>query len=89
MPTRYRMLLHGKREDPYNATYGKQHTPATLVGNDRIVSRIERVDGEFIHGHVAAYFLANQHTIIPTLSAATTGRFENLIAALDAALPPP
>lgn len=58
-----------------------------LKGQDRIVKRIERVNGEFNHGQVAAYFLAHQHEIIPTLSPETIKRFENTIDALVKALP--
>jgi hypothetical protein len=53
------------------------------------VKRIERKNGEFNHGLVAAHFLAHQHDVIPTLSPATLGRFEHLIAALVKVLPSP
>jgi predicted ATP-dependent endonuclease of OLD family len=72
----------------YNAANKKTVSIAELKGQDRIVKRIERVHGAFDHGLVAAYFLANQTSIIPGLSAATLDRFENLIKAIVAALPP-
>jgi hypothetical protein len=72
----------------YNAANKKSVGIAELKGQDRIVKRIERVHGVFDHGQVAAYFLANQASIIPALSADTLNRFEDLIKAIVAALPP-
>jgi len=74
--------------DLYNKTFGKKHTLADLTGQDRIVKRIERKDGQFDHGLVAAYFLRNLTTSLQALSGATLDRFENLTKALAAALPP-
>jgi len=74
--------------DLYNKTYGKKLTLAELKGKDRIVKRIERKDGEFDHGLVAAYFLRNLSDSLQALSGATLDRFENVIKALTAALPP-
>jgi ABC-type cobalamin/Fe3+-siderophores transport system ATPase subunit len=72
----------------YNAANKKSVAAADLKGQDRIIKRIERLHGVFDHGHVAAYFLANQATITPGLSAPTLDRFEHLIKAIVAALPP-
>lgn len=72
----------------YNGTFRKTIAVSDLHGSDRIVKRIERFEGaEFNHGRVAEYFLANQANIIPKLSGATLDRFENLISALEKALP--
>jgi hypothetical protein len=51
------------------------------------VKRIERAEGEFDHGRVAAYFLAHQHKFISKLSTNTIQRFEDTITALIKALP--
>lgn len=72
----------------YNAALGKSVKIGALKGVDRIVKRIERLEGEFDHGRVAAHFLANQAQMIGTLSTDTIKRFENSIAALVSALPP-
>lgn len=72
----------------HNAALGKSVKMGALKGNDRITKRIEREACEFDHGEVAAHFLAQQHKIIPTLSAETLKRFEALIDALVKALPP-
>ncbi len=72
----------------YNAATKQSIKIRDLKGQDRIVKRIERAKGEFDHGRVAAHFLAHQHEIIPTLSAETITRFENIIKALVQALPP-
>ena len=73
--------------DLYNSTLKKKVKESSLKGSDRIVKRIEREEGEFDHGEVAAYFLANHTKIIPTLSASTLDRFEKCIDALAKALP--
>lgn len=72
----------------YNAAREKSLKLNDLKGKDRIVKRIERVEGEFNHGQIAAYFLSHQHEIFPNLSAETVNRFENTIVALVKALPP-
>jgi AAA ATPase domain len=72
----------------YNAARGRSLTMTDLKGKDRIVKKIERKDGDFNHGQIAAYFLSHQHEVIPTLSADTIKRFENTIDALVKALPP-
>lgn len=72
----------------YNAALGKSVKIASLKGTDRIVKRIERLEGEFDHGRVAAYFLANQDKFLGTLSKDTIQRFENAITVLVKALPP-
>lgn len=71
----------------YNATFGKSIAQSSLTGSDRIVKRIERLEGEFDHGRVAAHLLANQQHFLGRLSTDTIQRFENLIAALVKALP--
>lgn len=72
----------------YNGAMKKSLKAKDLKGQDRIVKRIERADGEFDHGRVAAHFLSHQHEIVPTLSAETLKHFEDAIAALVKALPP-
>ncbi len=72
----------------YNATFGKTHKLKDLKGADRIIKRLERVEGaEFNHGRVAGYFIKNQADLIAQLSEATLSRFEALIVALTNALP--
>lgn len=72
----------------YNKAFGKSVKIGSLKGTDRIVKRIERVEGDFDHGRVAAYFLANQHIFVGKLSTDTIQRFEDTIIALVKALPP-
>lgn len=72
----------------YNATFNKAHKLKDLKGTDRIIKRLERLEGaEFNHGRVAGYFISNQAGVIPRLSEATLSRFESLIAAIRNALP--
>lgn len=72
----------------YNATFKKNVKLATVKGEDRMVKRLERAQGEkFDHGRVAAHFLANQATVVPTLTVETITRFDTLILALTKALP--
>lgn len=73
--------------DLYNDTFGKTLTASALTGSDRIVKRIERLEGEFDHGYVAAHFLSNQQRFVAKLSRDTVKRFGDLIAALAKALP--
>jgi predicted ATP-dependent endonuclease of OLD family len=72
----------------YNATFKKTHKLKDLKGTDRIIKRLERLEGaEFNHGRVAGYFISHQAEVIPTLSKETLDRFESLISALNKALP--
>ncbi len=71
----------------YNAALGLSVSLDDLDGDDRIVKRLERANGEFNHGVVAAYFLRNLDESITSLSTATVDRFNALIEALVAALP--
>ncbi|MBL8216786.1 MAG: hypothetical protein JNK87_39065, partial [Bryobacterales bacterium] len=71
----------------YNGTFGKTLKEQDLQGVDRIVKRIERVQGKFDHGRVAAHFLQNQGVYLPALGVDTIDRFDKLIAALTKALP--
>lgn len=71
----------------YNGTFNKSVEAKDLLGEDRIVKRIERSEGEFDHGRVAAYFLARQCDLVPLLSSGTVTRFEKLIDTLVGALP--
>ena len=71
----------------YNSAFGKAIRIAELPGTDRIVNRISRVEGDFNHGIVAAYFLRHLAESIASLSASTMERFAQLIAAISAALP--
>jgi hypothetical protein len=74
--------------DLYNGTFNKAHQLTDLTGTDRIIKRLERLEGaEFNHGRVAGHFLSNQASIIPQLSPGTLSRFESLISALTKALP--
>jgi predicted ATPase len=73
----------------YNAAFKASLKLADLKGTDRIVKRIERKIGkEYNHGVVAGYFLSNLDASLASLSPATLERFEKLIEAIDAALPP-
>lgn len=71
----------------YNATFTKSLKLAELKGKDRIVKRIERKDGSFDHGVVAAHFLRNLDASLARLSGETLERFSKVIEALVAALP--
>lgn len=72
----------------YNGAFGKSLKVGDLTGKDRIVKRIERADGgDFNHGAVAAHFLRNLDASIKGLSDPTLNRFEELIKAINAALP--
>ena len=74
--------------DLYNETFTKTHKLKDLKGTDRIIKRLERLEGaEFNHGRVAGHFLSNQTAVIPRLSSTTLSRFESLISALTKALP--
>jgi predicted ATPase len=71
----------------YNGTYGTQLKGADLTGQDRIVKRIERENGAFNHGEVSAHFLRNLDQCLASLSEDTLTRFENVIDAINKALP--
>lgn len=71
----------------YNATFTKSLKEAELKGKDRIVKRIERKEGPFDHGVVAAHFLRNLDASLARLSDETLERFSKVIEALVAALP--
>lgn len=71
----------------YNGAFGKALKPSELTGKDRIVKRIERKDGEFNHGVVAAHFLRQLDKSLNALSNETLDRFESLIKAINSALP--
>lgn len=72
----------------YNGTFSKSLKKNDLPGDDRIVKRIARKEGgDFDHGRVAGYFIANQSEVLSKLSTETLGRFEALIASLAKALP--
>lgn len=74
----------------FNAATGKSVEIGELVGEDRIVKRLERVLGTtFDHNAVASYFVANQSGLLTSLSESTLERFERLIGALNKALPNP
>jgi len=75
--------------DFYNRTFSKFIKLTDLKGKDRIVKRIERKEGGFDHGVVAAYFLRNLADSLAALSDATLDRFERLIVAVISALPAP
>jgi predicted ATPase len=71
----------------YNGTYKKSLKVADLTGSDRITKRIARHSGEFNHGEVSAYFLRNLDASLKSLSDGTLARFEDVITAINAALP--
>jgi predicted ATPase len=71
----------------YNGTYKKSLKVADLTGSDRITKRIARHSGEFNHGEVSAYFLRNLDSSLKSLSDGTLARFEDVITAINAALP--
>jgi hypothetical protein len=71
----------------YNGTYRKSLKVADLTGSDRITKRIARHSGEFNHGEVSAYFLRNLDASLKSLSDGTLARFEDVITAINAALP--
>lgn len=73
----------------YNAAFGKNLKVGDLKGTDRIVDRIARHEGgPFNHGIVAATFLQDLNKSIKSLSTGTLDRFEAIIRAINAALPP-
>lgn len=71
----------------YNQTYKTRLQLSTLTGTDRIVKRIERAKGSFDHGEVAAQFLRSLDKSVGSLSDETLTRFENVIKAINSALP--
>lgn len=71
----------------YNGTYSKSLNLTNLKGRDRIVKRIERKEGTFDHGVVAAHFLRNLDASLADLSEDTVERFSKVIEALVSALP--
>ena len=71
----------------YNGTYKASLKVADLKGHDRITKRIEREAGDFNHGEVSAYFLKTLPSSLKALSDGTLDRFENVIKAIDGALP--
>ena len=72
----------------YNGAFSEELKLADLTGKDRIVKRIERRRGsEFNHGLVAAYFLRNLQESLASLSDVTVARFEELLKAINDALP--
>ena len=70
----------------YNGSFGKSLKVGDLQGSDRIVKRIERVEGKFNHGEVAAYFLRDLAGCLKALSASTLNRFEELVNAVNRAV---
>jgi AAA ATPase domain len=72
----------------YNGAFKKSVTLEKLKGSDRIVERIARIEGVFNHGVLGAHFLRNLDASIASLSPETLERFEKVIAAVNAALPP-
>ncbi|MGH3025813.1 MAG: AAA family ATPase, partial [Gaiellaceae bacterium] len=81
------LFLAGEYVTLYNGTYGASLKVGDLKGNDRIAKRIEREAGTFNHGEVSAYFLKHLPKCLKDLSSGTVDRFENVIAAINNALP--
>lgn len=71
----------------YNATFKKSVKVSDLTGSDRITKRIARHAGEFNHGNVSARFLRQLESSLKALSDGTLTRFEDLIKAINTALP--
>lgn len=83
------LFTPGEYLDFFNRAYGANIKVSDLKGTDRVVARITRHLGkEFNHGYVAATFLRNVDKSLKSLSAGTFDRFEKVLVALNAALPP-
>jgi predicted ATP-dependent endonuclease of OLD family len=72
----------------YNSTFSDKIKSTDLVGNDPIVSRIARFRGidRFDHGLPADALLRSRDKFLPTLSAGTLDRFEELFKKVNATL---
>lgn len=70
----------------YNAALGGEVKAASLKGSDRIVKRIERVEGAFDHNRPARYLLHNRDAVLPKFSNKTLDQFESLMEAINATL---
>ncbi len=67
----------------YNPTQNPRLEPARIRGSDRLVKRIERINGKFDHGVPASHLLHNRETILPSLSETTLERFDKMIIAIN------
>jgi predicted ATPase len=72
----------------YTGALRRTLTTADLPPGDRIVRRIAEKVAEFDHGDPADHLLHNRDTLLPQFSAVTLDRFEKLIQAINATLPP-
>jgi len=74
----------------FNAAFKTTVTSGELAGSDPIVNRLARTLGRdrYDHGRPADVLLRNKLTILPTFSAATLKRFEQLFDRINATLPP-
>ena len=74
-------------DEDYLKFYNPDHDPkleaARIQGSDRLVKRIERINGKFDHGVPASHLLHNRETILPSLSETTLERFEKMIEAIN------
>jgi hypothetical protein len=71
----------------YNAAFGRSVSSAHLPPGDRVVKRIETLEGaQFDHFQPAATLLRDQTTLLPGLSADTLDRFERLAARINSTL---
>ncbi|MDE0622206.1 MAG: AAA family ATPase [Bryobacterales bacterium] len=70
----------------FNKALRRQLKSADIVGNDRIVKRIERNTNPFDHNAPARYLLQNRTGLLPKLSDETLARFEKLMEAINATL---
>jgi predicted ATPase len=72
----------------YNSAFGSAVKTTDLVGTDPIVSRIARFIGvdRFDHGRSADALLRSRDRFLPTLSAETLDRFEELFRKVNATL---
>lgn len=69
--------------DLYNAANNASVSLADLVGEDAIVSRIERSTGDSDHNCPARHLLHHREDVLPQLSAKTLDRFEGLFKLIN------
>jgi hypothetical protein len=72
----------------YNSAFGKSLTVGDLKGNDPIVSRIARHEGDerFDHGRPADVLLRNREDVLSKLSNETLKRFQTLFERINSTL---
>ncbi|MGH9760043.1 MAG: AAA family ATPase, partial [Blastocatellia bacterium] len=70
----------------YNEALGRNLDVAALPPGDRIIKRIEAVDGKFDHWDPAELLLRDQPNRVPTLSVTALERFERLFKRINSTL---